>query len=195
MAPETDPFLPATSLEDAYAASTAVSQLIQQVKIGPNAEWMGRYFDLLQLVLHGTSLPNDDPRLVMSLPKSTSWFLSVSINNRYVLSIRRWRKQLLVAVILGPEFSLLPPIEAIVRHGRFEPLRGEGALDTPFLLYLSDTAVLFESSEWQHRWLDAAKNELHRAVASPYRRYHQPVVYQAATNLAFRQTILQASFG
>jgi 5-methylcytosine-specific restriction protein A len=67
-----------------------IELLVKRIKYAPSREWVNSYFDLVKRVLDVTGLKNDNPRLVMSLsPNSTGWHFPVTINNRYVVALRK----------------------------------------------------------------------------------------------------------
>lgn len=168
--------------------------LIDCVKKAPGRTWMHGYFDLMKRVIDATELRSDDPRLVTSIRKSGGRLFPMSINNRWVLSPCKEDGKWYIRIIYGPEFAFLSELQARVAHYlRFDPLPGE-SVNTPFLPYFKDIDALL-SGEWDEGWLRAAKAEITRATASPYRRYHQPVVYEAAVNLNYRALVLDAAFG
>jgi len=176
-----------------YGEATS-EQLIERVRSAPSREWIDGYFDLMQLLLEATGLTNDDPRLVTSIPLST-WFLPVSINNRYVLAPQKKRDGFVIGIIYGPEFELLPELKASVEsYGRFKPLRGESVMDVPFFIRIDNAKRIIESPEIRNGWLRAALREVTRAKSSPYRKYHQPAVYEVAVNLDYRAAILEKAF-
>jgi hypothetical protein len=174
-----------------YGEATS-EQLIKRVKFAPSCEWIEGYFDLMKLLLETTGLSNDDPRLVTSIPQS-DWLLPVSVNNRYVLAPRK-QDGFAVGIIYGPEFELKPHLQTqAISDWRFSPLPGEG-IDTPFFIRFRDAGSILESPEIRDGWLDAALLEVQRAKSSPYRKFHQSIVYRAAVDLGYRKTILDKAF-
>ena len=100
-----------------------------------------------------------------------------------------------IGIIYGPEFELLLELQASVEgYGRFNPLRGEGVMDVPFFIRVDNAKRILESPVLRKGWLDAALFEMQRARSSPYRKFHQSVVYEAAVNLDYRATILENAF-
>ena len=176
-----------------YGEATS-EQLIERVKFAPSREWINGYFDLMKILLETTGLTNDDPRLVTSIPQS-DWFLPVSINNRYVLAPRRTRERVLIGIIYGPEFEILSELQdKAVSYGRFKPLRGESIMDVPFFVRFENVNQILESPDLRENWLDAASFEVQRAKSSPYRKFHQSIVYMAAVDSDFRKVILDEAF-
>jgi len=170
-------------------------RLVEQVKIAPDARWMNDYFELMRVLINALGLPNGDPRLVTSIPRGAKWFLPVSVNNRYVLAPKRQGGSLSISVILSPAFEPTPELEAsISRIGRFDPLYGEDPAETPHFIGFDSAQRILESQEVRECWLDAARSEIQRAQSSPVHRFHQPVVYEAATDLDYRNRLLNEAF-
>lgn len=166
--------------------------LVDRVKQVSDRKWINCYFDLVKRVIDATELTNDDPRLVTSIRKEPVLF-PISINNRWVLSSHKKNGEWYIRIIYGYEFEFLPKLQAQVsHHSRFRSLSGEG-VNTPFLLSFKDIGALLDG-EWDVGWLHAAKAEVIRAKASPYRKYHQSVVYEAAVNLDYRTRVLNTAF-
>ena len=57
------------------------------------------------------------------------------------------------------------------------------------LLYLLDT-----SENVRQCWLDAAVAEVNRAKASPFRKFHRPLAYDAVMDIDFRAKVLDAAY-
>lgn len=166
-------------------------RLIERLTLAPNREWVNRYLDLLKILVETTNLSSNDPRLVTSIPKAKKWFLPVSINNRYVLAPRRKARQIIIGIIIGREFDLVPDLKRIgTKIWEFSPLLGEAMAETPYFIGFDDAQTIFQIPETKELWLEAVRLELQRAAGSPYYRYHQPVVYEAAVNLEYRAHLL-----
>lgn len=166
--------------------------LVERVRFAPGREWIDRYFDLMKLLIEATGLPSGDPRIVTSIPKG-NWFLPVSVNNRYVLAPHRQEDNFQVGIIYGPEFEAMMELaQKVVYH--FRPLRGEHFVDTPVFLGFDTPGVILETAYVREGWIAAALLEVQRAKGSPYRAYHQPVVYEAAINIDYRRKVLDLAF-
>lgn len=172
-------------------AEATDQQLIERFEGAPSRHWVETYLDLAKLLIETTDLREDDPRLVTSMPKR-KWFLPITINNRYVLACR---KDFVSIVIYGPEFEIMPDLQAkVAGYGYFNPLPGENVTDPPFLLYFEDINFVLSSSNIVEGWLQAASNEVQRAKSSPYRKFHQPAVYKSIVDLDYRTSLLDEAF-
>jgi 5-methylcytosine-specific restriction protein A len=99
-----------------------------------------------------------------------------------------------VGVIYGPEFEFLPELQARVKTlWRFSPLYNEGP-DTPFFIGFNSAKELVQAPDIQEAWIRAVLLEMQRAKSSPYRKFHQPAVYEAAVNLGYRAMIFDEAF-
>jgi len=171
--------------------------LVQQVRIAPNTGWISDYFDLMRLLIDSIGLQNGDPRLVTSIPQSRKYFLPVSVNHRYVLAPVNQGGEISVAIIFGTVYELMAKLKAsttIIWH--FDPLSiyGENIAETPYFISFSDARSILGSPEIKDCWLEAVRSEIRRTESSPYHKYHQPVVYEAATNLDYRNLLLKEAF-
>lgn len=169
-------------------------QLIRYAQLAPSREWLEGYLDLMQFLIKELHLQNDDPRLVTSMRKG-SWYFPFSVNNRYVLVCKRKREQVIEGIILGSEFGRNRDAQPdVVKTYSFDPLRGENVVETPYLVFFKNTQTILEQSNAKESWLSAARLETKRATGSPYRRFHQPLIYKLASDLNYRQTILNEAF-
>ena len=170
-------------------------QLVERLRLSPNREWINNYLNLIKEVLDVTGFTNQDPRLVTSIPKSSPWFLPVSVNHRYVLAPCRRNNDFVVGIIYGPEFEHIPELQAkTVYYGRFNPLSGENKKDAPFFLRFKNPSVPLLSEDIRRGWIQSILIEKQRAKSSPYRKYHQPIVYEAAMNINYRSAVLSEAF-
>lgn len=98
-----------------------------------------------------------------------------------------------MGIIYGPEFETMVELgQKVVYH--FRALRGEHFADTPVFLGFDTPEAVLESADVREGWITAALLEVRRARSSPYRKYHQPVVYEAAVNLDYRKRVLDLAF-
>jgi 5-methylcytosine-specific restriction protein A len=178
---------------EAELRNATKDDFIRHIQHFPNRKWADSYLNLLRHILSVTGLANNDPRLVMSIPKGT-WTLPVSINYRYILAAPGAGRHGLVGIIFGPEYENLFELHATINaEWRFRPLRGEG-LDTPFFLTLENMEYALTNREIRIGWEQAMLTELPRAHSSPFKKFHQPIVYRAAMESFYRQKLLDAAF-
>ena len=185
--------------------SDKIELLIKRIKYTPSREWMSSYFDLVKRVLDIAGLSNHSPRLVMSLsPNSSGWHFPVSINNRYVIALRKKRENEQTKLFVGLIFSHfsreigeLASCPGIGKWGQFKNLRGEYTDPPYFLRFGNFPEILYlleTSEEVRLSWSEAIVSEVERAKSSPYRKFHEPLMYQMATDINFRARVLDAAY-
>jgi len=188
------------------------TKLVQRASKAPSPEWIDSYFDLLDDLISATGLSNDDPRLVVSLPQDGR--IPVSINNRYVLvAMRRagsagrgeyrdsytelveeHTERATVGFILGADAES-EYIDRADYYFPFYSFSDEKETDTPHYVEYIGAPNRMTSREFKRAWIKAACREIDRAEASPYKKYHEPVVYEAARNPEYRRHVLEEAFG
>jgi len=169
-------------------------RLVERVKFAPSREWINDYFELLKELISFTGLSNGDPRLVLSIPKDK--ILPVTINRRYVLAADRYGSTVL---IFGSQLSRIPELmNKSNRYGQFNPLGREAEEDLPYLIWLEGMPrSIFsdeETDELKDSWREAVLAEMRRGKISPFRKFHEPLVYEAAVNLDYRERVLEEAF-
>ncbi len=150
-------------------------------------------FGLLKELLDFTGLADGDPRLVLSIPQNG--VLPVTINRRYVLAAFRGKKPL-AGFIFGVDFEQVPELlSASVSSWRFRPFLGEIPEETPYFIRLRGEPSQVLSAEQKAAWKEAVLFEVEHGQTSPFWKYHEPVVYRAAVDAAFRAELLDEAFG
>ncbi len=140
-----------------------------------------------------------DLRLSLTMPeaKQKSPAIRVNVNNRWVLVNYTGDGGYLLGVIYGPEYDYQFHLEEHIEHQwRFHPLLIEQRMmsPTPYFLRIRPNRNPILPKEMESGWLDAVLAEAHRAKGSVYRNHHQPVIYRAATDLAYREQVLNEAF-
>lgn len=180
----------------AFMSEDGHERLVERIKLAPDREWIDGYFDLLKELLAFTGLKNDDPRLVLSIPKGK--ILPVTINRRYVLAASFSRTPV-TGFIFGEQFRRIPELQSKkARPWRFRPFAGESLEETPYFIWLEKkpTVILSEeiSNELEDEWREAVLFEVNHGRISSFRKFHEPVVYEAAVNLDYREKVLNEAF-
>jgi 5-methylcytosine-specific restriction protein A len=183
-----------------------IELLVKRIKYSPRREWVNSYFDLVKRILDVTDLKNDNPRLVMSLsPNSTDWLFPVTINNRYVVALRKKKENKKIRLFVGSIFNYLardiPQLQVSFdsKSGweQFSNLRGEYS-EPPYFLRFSNFSEFLswlEPSEHVYEsWREALLAEVGRAKSSPYRKSHEPIMYKMAVDVNFRAEILYLAY-
>lgn len=173
-------------------------RLVERSRLAPDREWINDYFDLVKELLSFTGLTADDPRLVLSIPSYNK--LPVTINNRYVLRAAFYRrKPATTGFIFGAQSIQIHEVQSkAISSGRFDPLPGEEFDNTPYFFRFgglpSSIFVDAPTNELKEEWMEAALSEMARCRSSSYRRYHEPVFYEAIVNPDYRKAILDEAF-
>lgn len=181
------------------STDSKIELLIKRIKYAPSREWINSYFDLVKRILDITGLKNDDPRLLMSLsPNSAGWHFPVTINFRYVVALQKKNvnaNNRRVGIIFNSIARDIIPLKKnnnVSKWGQFGNLRGE-TLEPPYFLQFNNLPELIywlETSKQVYQfWQDTLLAEVKRAKASPYRKYHEPLMYRMAMDLTFRAEI------
>jgi len=171
--------------------------LVERVKLFPSRAWADSYFDLMKEVFAATGLDKNDPRLVTSIPKSRSgWLLPLTINQRYVLAPKRKRNEFLVGIIFGAMLKTEDELDSQTAYwGRFDPLKGESELSTPYYLRFKAANSATIPEDFKAGWIRTILEEVNRAKYSSFHyRFHQPLVSEAAVNTSYRKKLLDEAF-
>jgi hypothetical protein len=174
------------------------ARLIERLsELAPDRQWAENYLDLVQELVEVAGLSNDDPRLAMTIPKRKVE-LPVNINKRYILFAFR-------AADGTPALQLILPAsmrEGVTSHPAFIEYgyqfkawpRGEAEAGAPFLATFDSVSRSDLGEQVLSSWREALLAECGHARGSLYRRYHEPVVYSAATDIHYRQRLLDRAF-
>jgi hypothetical protein len=188
-------------IEISMGEERAHMELVRRASMAPSRQWMDQYFDLIREVLDCAGLTNDDPRLSLTMPrprgKGAIPTINVNVNVRYVLTNYLDEEGNVLGIIHDPSFEYRSDLWGLVlRYGRFEPLtRPEKAgAPTPFFLRLPSGQFPLIPEPLKQGWLQAVHAEALSRRGGPFRDHHQPVLYRAATDLVYRELVLNEAF-
>lgn len=167
-------------------------KLVERVSKAYGSDWIDSYFDLLDDLISATGLPNDDPRLVTSLPQKGT--IPVTINNRYVLVAFRGKDNRTEFIIPPDSHRLDVYTNRADYSGRFNSIYGEDESEAPWFIGFDRHPTEAVDREFVEDWIDAACREIDRAEASPYKKHHEPLVYEAARNRDYRRRVIEEAF-
>ncbi len=190
---------PLREIEIITREERAHTELVRRVSMAPGRQWMDQYLDLIREVLDCAGLTDDDPRLCLGMPnqRSRSPALTVTVNMRYVLTNYLDREGSVLGIIHDPSFEYRSDLWGLVlRYGRFEPNRRQerAGAPTPFFLRLPQDQFPLIPEPLRQGWLQAVHAEALSRRGGPFRDHHQPVLYRAATDLAYRERVLNEAF-
>ncbi len=164
-------------------------RLVERVKLFETRQQCEDYLDLMKMVIEISGLAIDDPRIVTSIPKSnfkkTKRILPLTINYRYILCPHN----LLPVLIYEYEDYLEKQLNNEIIF-RFDPLKNEKE-HPPLGILFDNTNTIYEEIENIKK---AIQKEVFRAKRSPFYGHHEPLVYQAATDLFYRKDLLNEAF-
>ncbi|WP_139246785.1 hypothetical protein [Halogranum amylolyticum] len=143
-------------------------------------------------MLSETSLTSDDPRLVMSLPAKRT--LPVTVNNRYVLHPFRKEQSRTEFILPANQGSVNKYLKEADRKGRFDAIYNEDESQRPWFVGFDGNPERIVDNEFKRLWLSAVEREIKRAKKSPYRRYHEPIVYKTAKDQDYRERVIREAF-
>jgi 5-methylcytosine-specific restriction protein A len=171
--------------------SEKIELLVKRIKYSPSREWVNSYFDLVKRILDVAGLKNDNPRLVMSLSSNTGWHFPVTINNRYVVALRKKKENGKIKLFVGAIFNFLSRDISQLQdkiHWQFSNLRGEFSEPPYFLRFANFPEFLYwldTSEQVYESWREGLLAEVQRAKASPFRKSHEPIMYRMAVDVNF----------
>lgn len=167
-------------------------KLVETVSRAPNRDWIESYFELAEDLISETTLRSDDPRLVMSLPRKGT--LPVTVNNRYVLVAFREGEFSTEFILPANQGGVNPYLNQSDRKGRFKAIYDEDESKRPWFVRFEGDPQDAVDDEFRRLWLTAVKTEMKRIDKSPYRRYHEPVVYRATEDSGYREQVFKEAF-
>lgn len=167
-------------------------RLVDTVSGAPNRGWIESYFELAEDLISETGLRSDDPRLVMSLPNKGT--LPVTVNNRYVLVAFREGESSTEFILPANQGGVHKYVSRAARGGRFNAIYDEDESDRPRFVRFDGDPHDAVDDEFRRFWLTAVETEMKRIDKSPYRRYHEPVVYKAAEDSKYRKQVFDEAF-
>lgn len=163
--------------------------LIESIrKLTLDRRWISDYFDLAKEMIDFTGLTSDDPRLVISITKNSK--IPITINQRYVLN---------------PEYNggigLIMPLEyeedeydkdgvVQIHDGYF--FRNK-TREARWIVFGRKNRIEF-SERIKDYWKRAVLTELNRGKKSGFKKFHEPIVYEAIMNLSYRDKLLDNVF-
>lgn len=177
--------------------SGSEDRLRERLAHGVSRKWVEGYLDLCADLLTALEISEDDARLSMSVPPSSS-ALPVTINQRYVLcAFYLGRKVIGVMLPHGIEVpdALLPKMTKVRDHlGSFRQWHDEQPGDVPQFAYF-EVDHPRELRPLRDDWLDAVLRETQRTwTQSSFRRHHVSAFSCAATEQGFRDSLLDGVF-
>jgi hypothetical protein len=169
----------------------ARERLVKKLRQAPDRAWADHYLDLVAELVEATGLDGDDPRLVMSIPQGPE--LPVTVCQRYVLAAFR-KRQPVLSMILPHQPELLDGLHVVRWGNGFRPRKHESNVRGPYCVSMevADPAAIPDGVK--DAWRELVRRELSRGRYSSFKRHHEPIVFQAATDAEFRRGLLDEAF-
>ena len=157
-------------------------------KLTLDRKWMNDYFDLAKEMIDFTGLTSDDPRLVMSIPKSSE--IPITINQRYVLNPKyNGRIGLIMPLNYGgSEYDKDGVVQ--IHDGYF--FRNK-IREARWIEFERKNGIEF-SERIKDYWKQAVLTELKKGNKSGFKKFHEPIVYEVIVNLSYRNGLLDKVF-
>lgn len=159
--------------------------LVARIRRCPNRQWVNDYLDLAKEIIQEFGITEDDPRLVVSMPKAGK--LPITVNQRYILS-----------GMPNGTVGLIMPCD-------YTPGRDEKVDPNYFFNCMHIREALWVESSFPQRirlpekvvecWKMSIEEELARGKRSGFRRFHQPLVFAAVVDDTYRKFLLEDAFG
>ena len=164
-------------------------------KYSPEIRWIEDFFDLAKELVEFAQLDSNDPRLVTSIRKDG--YIAITIGRRYVLcpvyaqvskkKYPNYRQEFTVGLIMPLEYEPVGDSDNVVYTGYFSENKENIA---KWVVFYRKNRINF-SDHIKDLWKKAVIAELKRCKISPYRKFHEPLVYEAIVNQSFRNKVLR----
>ncbi|GAB3019996.1 phospholipase D-like domain-containing protein [Natronobiforma cellulositropha] len=175
---------PTDAHDDAHEA------VVKRVAMAPSREWADAFFELLGDLIAATGLTTDDGHLVTSIPQKNR--ISISVNRRMVLGAFFSPDPRTGFILPNDTENADELLEAA--DGYYEFSSGGSTRGTPHWVEYEGEPKRMVDRPFRRAWIDAVHDELDRASWSPYRDSHEPLVYRAGVDQAYRRRVLDDAF-
>ena len=157
-------------------------------KIALNRDWINDYFDLAREMIGFTELTSDDPVLVTSITKSDG--IGILIGQRYVLKPYSNGR---VGLIMPLDYDQQNYDTDRVVHEADDYFFRNKIREARWLVFERTDRIKFHENIKIY-WKKAVLSELERGKISGFKRYHEPIVYEAIMNPMYRAKLLDETF-
>jgi hypothetical protein len=163
--------------EEQYHIPLTESAILAYFEQWNNQKWEREFFRLLRTAITASRLPKDSPYLAVTITKTMK--ITCQVNNRVILASHSKGKNSSLTLMLPLEFESqvqhFPNIFAVEHFGSKQ--RPESLL----VRFVVDDLAILESSI-VNLWIQAIQAELQRKFKSPFKRFHQNILYDIALN-------------
>ncbi len=158
--------------------------LIKKFKLINDKELINLYFDLLQEIIVFAKLENSDEKFVTSIPQSGEYIFPITINQRYILAIKKMNKTLLITLIID-----YLAFERFKNYS-YSNWQFSGEVNAPYLIYFTKENFLKIQEDIKPFWKQAILKELETGNKSGFKKYHKDIVSRVALDLDYRNILL-----
>ena len=164
-------------------------RLIEWIKkMTSNRDWINDYFDLAREMIDFTELTSDDPMLVTSITKNDG--IGIIIGQRYVLKPHSNGR---VGLIMPLDYDQQNYNTDRVVHEAEDYFFRNKIREARWLVFERTDRIKFHENI-KISWKKAVLSELERGKISGFKRYHEPIVYEAIMNPIYRAKLLDETF-
>ena len=157
-------------------------------KITSNRDWINDYLDLAKELIDFTELTSDDPMLVTSITKNDG--IGISIGQRYVLKPHSNGR---VGLIMPLDYNQQNYITDRVVHETEDYFFRNKIREARWLVFERTDRIKFHGNI-KIFGKKAVLSELEHGKISGFKRYHEPIVYEAIMNPTYRAKLLDETF-
>ena len=157
-------------------------------KITSNRDWINDYFDLAREMIDFTELTSDDPMLVTSITKNDG--IGIIIGQRYVLKPQSNGR---IGLIMPLDYDQQNYNTDRVVHEAEDYFFRNKIREARWLVFERTDRIKFHENIKIY-WKKAVLSELERGKISGFKRYHEPIVYEAIMNPMYRAKLLDETF-
>jgi len=157
-------------------------------KITLNRDWINDYFDLAREMIDFIELTSDDPMLVTSITKNNG--IGIIIGPRYVLKPYSNGG---VGLIMPLDYDQQNYNTDRVVHEAEDYFFRNKIREARWLVFERIDRIKFHENI-KIFWKKAVLSELERGKISSFKRYHEPIVYEAIMNPIYRAKLLDETF-
>lgn len=183
------PLYSSTSNSEKSILKISEISLINYLQKWDNNQWEWDFFEMIKKAIDLSALSKKDKYLTLTLTNSGS--ITFQINNRYVLKSHSYGKPELIGMMLPLEF-----------RDYINKYKDEIHEIEPFTHNKSEVAlwVLFKKKKLvfddiiNNLWKEAITKEINRKYLSPYKRFHQELIFDIAMDIEKRKKLFTFNY-
>lgn len=171
---------------------TEEAELLEQLRLFPNREWVETYLDLAKEVVDWVGPEMEGVKLVTAIVSDSTYKLHLTINYRIVLaayppSAREAEESMLF--ILRPKFDRLYGIDQLDHYWQYDRASNEKE-DPSHMVKFYSIEEIPDLTYFKEEWKEAVIYELNRAKASSFKHWHSETAYRLIVERDYRKLLL-----